>query len=102
MPGEGFPPSPDGRNYEASRPVHRLVTPTDVGATQARLAPRTPHCDGKFQRTEDIAWQVYRECVQLQARCDGVPYYQACPTWQCGQDTLVDTGARNTQPHSQL
>jgi hypothetical protein len=28
--------------------------------------------------------------------------YHACPVWQWGQVTVVDTGARKTQPHWQL
>jgi len=32
----------------------------------------------------------------------GSARYQAWPVSQCGHFTVVDTGARNTNPHSQL
>jgi hypothetical protein len=62
-----------------------------------------------------IAQQVYRQYAQLTRKRSEIPTrrpshlrpgwlgrYQACPVWQWGHFTVVDTGATNTKPHSQL
>jgi hypothetical protein len=63
------------------------------------------HCSASISTICTIGKDLLRDPDSM-ARVTCVPArlrrYQACPVWQWGHFTVVDTGATNTKPHSQL
>src|SRR5271168_296975 len=109
--GSRHPPRTGGDTERRVR-LDGPIMPIHAVATQARLAPAPPrcvttghidpeHCSANISRICTIAGQAR---VRARARLSAgtaIPCYQACAMWQWGHFTVVETGARNTQPHWQ-